>query len=71
MKNEGAILAEYAHLHCLHCQLHSGRHVQIQLNCKTGVLVVDVVREDERGGNECIRRNLNQIPLPSDEELLL
>jgi hypothetical protein len=52
-----------------HATLRSGRHVQIVLNRDTGLLVVDVVRPDERGGNECVRKNLDQVELITDAEL--
>jgi len=47
----------------------NGRKVQLFLNRQTGLLVVDAVRADEQGGNECVRMNINAVKLPSKKEI--
>jgi len=51
--------------HCkiFNVMLDSGRHVQINLNTLTGVIVVDVVHPNEMGGSEVVRMNLNEVDL--------
>jgi hypothetical protein len=39
-------------------KLESGRHVQLFVNRKTGLIVVDVIDKGGRGGNEILRRTV-------------
>jgi len=49
--------------------LNSGRHVQIMVNKKTGLMVVDVVNAEETGGNEIVRRDLNAVDMSHVKEV--
>lgn len=50
-------------------ELHGGQTVCFFVNKETGLIVVDVVREDGRGGNEILRRFAKDVPMPTDKEL--
>jgi hypothetical protein len=45
-------------------KLPNGKTVQVFVNRETGLIVVDVVRKDERGGNEILRANANGVSMP-------
>ncbi len=45
--------------------LPNGRQVQFFLNRETGLIVVDVMTPDGRGGNEILRIDANAVTLPA------
>ena len=45
--------------------LPNGRHVQFFLNRETGLVVVDIMTPDAKGGNEVLRINANTVGLPA------
>ena len=49
-------------------KLPSGREVQFFVNRETGLIVVDVMTPDGKGGNEVLRINANAAHLPSRAE---
>lgn len=49
--------------------LNSGRKVSLFINLETGLVVIDVIRNDDRGGNEVVRLNANSVKLPTEREL--
>ena len=44
--------------------LPNGRQVQFFLNRESGLVVVDIMTPDRRGGNEVLRINANSVGLP-------
>ncbi len=42
-------------------ELNDGRTLSIFLNKETNLFVVDVIREDDQGGNEIVRRDLSKV----------
>jgi len=45
--------------------LPNGRQVQFFLNRESGLIVVDIMAPDRRGGNEVLRINANSVSLPA------
>jgi len=45
--------------------LPNGRQVQFFLNRESGLIVVDIMAPDSRGGNEVLRINANSVSLPA------
>lgn len=43
-----------------HFKTKSGHTVQVFFNSETNLLVVDIVHKNEKGGNEVVRRVLNE-----------
>ena len=42
-------------------RMNDGRHLSLFFNRETNLLVVDVVRKDDRGGNEIVRMNVSTV----------
>ena len=45
--------------------LPNGRQVQFFLNRESGLVVVDITQADQRGGNEVLRINANNVTMPA------
>ena len=50
-------------------KLPSGKTVQLFVNRETGLIVIDVVRKDERGGNEILQTKVDAVRMPTAKQL--
>jgi hypothetical protein len=66
-----ASVAEYpaSELFYAWVKLPNGKTVSLFVNRETGLVVVDVVRKDERGGNEILRTTVDRVVMPTKRQL--
>lgn len=50
-------------------KLPNGQMINMFVNRETGLIVVDVVRKDGRGGNEILRKHVDAVQMPTAQQM--